>query len=138
MNDFPVRHVLYSHYGAYEKPDHEAFAAGTPVQNLQCVKHLEQHFRGLRELLTTPGYEGLLVLFYAPGFAEFLSGIANGRNQQQLINENESLKFASEVAQCVRSKLAVAELANRVRFITALDLQVIIGQAHAILAEKFR
>lgn len=138
MIDLPIRHVLYSHYAAHEDEDHKAFSEGTPPGKLRVVQHLEAHRRGLAELLGTPGYEGILVLFYAPGFAEFLTGIAHGKSDEQLLQENESLRFAAAVARCVRGLLERAQLAQRVRFITALDLKVILGQAHTILAEKFR
>ena len=137
MKEMPIRHILYSHYGVYEESDYRAFMAGVTPEHFLGVKHLEIHLRGLRELLTTPGYEGLLVLYYAPGFAEFLTGIAHRQDQEQLM-KNDSLRFASAVAKCVRAKLVEARLDNRVRFITSADLRVILGQAHEISAEKFR
>ena len=78
MSQVTVKHVLYSHYGAYERSDFDKFKNGTAIGDLKGIIHLEKHFRGLKELFTTPGHDGLLVLFYASGFAEFLSGLAHG------------------------------------------------------------
>lgn len=138
MSQVTVKHVLYSHYGTYERSDFDNYNNGTAIEDLEGIKHLEKHFRGLKELLTTPGHEGLLVLFYAPGFAEFLSGIAQGKTIEYLVEEHPNLKFADAFSKCVRSKLIEAELSNRVRFVTSIDLGVIFGQVHAIFAENFR
>jgi len=138
MNEVTVKYVLYSHYGANERSDFESFLKGMPPDKLQGVQHLEQHFRGLKELLTSPGHEGLLVLFYAPGFAEFLKGIADRKSQEDLINKTDSLRFATVVANCVRKKLEAAQLSQRVRFVTSIDLGVIFGQVHTIFSENFR
>ena len=138
MSQVTVKYVLYSHYGAYERSDFDKFKNGTAIEDLEGIIHLEKHLRGLKELLTTPGHEGLLVLFYAPGFAEFLSGIAHGNAIENLVQEHPSLKFADAFSNCVRSKLKDAKLSSRVRFATSIDLEVIFGQVHAIFAENFK
>ena len=134
----PVKYVLYSHYSYGEAADHRAFIEGTPVDELTGLQYLEQHFRGLRELLTAPGHEGLLVLFYSPGFEEFLTGVAEQKKPEDLLDDSVNLRFADEVAKCIRRKLAEAKLAEQVRFVTSLDLQVILGRVNVIFAEKFR
>jgi len=138
MNQVTVKYVLYSHYGAFERSDFEKFKKGSSVEELDGIKHLEKHFRGLKELLTTPGHEGLLVLFYAPGFAEFLTGIAKGQKISELIEEHQCLKFASNFSSCIEEKLRDAKLSSRVRFITSIDLEVIFGQVHTIFSENFK
>lgn len=138
MSQVTVKYVLYSHYGAYERSDFDKFKNGTAIEDLEGIMHLEKHLRGLKELLTTPGHEGLLVLFYASGFAEFLSGIAHGNAIENLVQKHPSLKFADAFSNCVRSKLKDAKLSSRVRFVTSIDLEVIFGQVHAIFAENFK
>jgi hypothetical protein len=103
----------------------------------------------LKELLTSPGHEGLLVLFYAPGYERFMEGLAHGEDDARLLadkNPDERdgsyedrlrLRFAKEVAEYVQRKLNEDELANRVRFLTSFDLRVILGRANAILAGQF-
>src|SRR5215469_9064810 len=120
MTDEPpsVRHVLYSHYGAMEREDFAAYNAGASPDDLPGVQYLASHFRGLRELLTTPGHEGLLVLYYAPGFEEFLMGLSHGDDNDRILNQSGSLKFADAVARCVRARLKAAHLEDRVRFLT--------------------
>lgn len=138
MSQVTVKYVLYSHYGAYEQSDSVKFKNGTAIEDLEGIMHLEKHFRALKELLTTPGHEGLLVIFYAPGFAEFLSGIARGNTIENLIQKDPDLKFADAFSNCVQSKLKDAKLSSRVRFVTSIDLEVIFGQVHAIFAENFK
>lgn len=137
-SQIPVKYVLYSHYSYGEAADHAAFIEGTSVDELTGMQHLEEHFLGLQELLTAPGHEGLLVLFYSPGFEEFLTGVAERKRPEELLAGSENLRFADEVAKCIRRKLAEADLAERVRFVTSLDLQVILGRVNVIFAEKFK
>ena len=68
---FPVKYVLYSHYSAEEPKDFAHYttqdkllnfakdkeAEAKCVLSLSGVRHLEKHFRALRELLTAPGHE---------------------------------------------------------------------------------
>jgi hypothetical protein len=145
MNDPPpVKYALYSHYMAHQNEDFKAFTErNTPPESLAGVIYLQNHFRGLRELLTTPGHEGLLVLFYAPdeSYMQFLQGIADkeqGTSDASLKKRYESLRFADAVAECVRGKLAKAKLEERVRFLTPLDLRVILGRVNTIFASKFK
>ncbi|MFH2003076.1 MAG: hypothetical protein ABIK28_25640, partial [Planctomycetota bacterium] len=138
-NDIPLQYILYSHYGAFEGADLMAYKTGTPLDRLPSVENIQMHLRGLQELLTTPGHEGMLVLFYyAPGLLDFLKGLELLYDDKKLLATYESLRFSSLVAECVRGKLAETNLRDRVRFITPIDLKVILGQAHAILAEKFQ
>jgi hypothetical protein len=129
---------------AHQDKDFTAFTEdNTPPEEAKGVTYLEQHFRGLRELLKTPGHEGLLVLFYAPdeSYMEFLQGIANKEQDTSdafLKKEYPSLRFADAVAGCVRGKLAEAGLADRVRFLTPLDLRAILGRVNAIFASRFK
>jgi hypothetical protein len=139
MNDgtAPIQYVLFSHYGYREGEDFKAFQTGTHPKDLKGIQYLSDHFRGLRELLTAPGYRGMLVLFYSPGYEKFLEGLAHGEDDQWML-QNPELRFASEVADHTRSMLEKEQLADRVRFLTSLDLRAILGRVNAIYAEMFR
>src|SRR6266480_2480901 len=102
----PVRYVLYTHFP--EGTDFEAFLEQKKhlsdhgnwkheVSGLDGVRSLVSHLEGLRGLLTWPGYEGLLVLFYAPGLAECLDGIADRRSEPYLRKNCLKLRFAKTV-----------------------------------------
>lgn len=133
-----VQYVLYSHYGMLEKEDFEACRNHVPLEKLPGVERLSRHLRGLRELLTTPGYEGMLVLFcYAKGLRDFLDGLESASLHHDL-PDNHGLLFASKVAECLTSQLAENGLADRVRIITPVDLAVIFGHADAQLVKKYK
>jgi hypothetical protein len=146
MNDSatPVRYVLYSHYGYNEDNDFRAYKAGAAPEDLEGTRFLISHFRGLKELLTVPAHEGLLVLFYAPGYDVFLDGLARGDDDEHLLadldgdDDHLRLRFAKEVADYVTRRLTTEQLADRVRFITSFDLRPILGRVNAISAAKFR
>lgn len=152
MNDelIPVKYMLYSHYSAEEKEDFAAYKEGSQPEDLKGIRHLVDHFRGLKELLTSPGHEGLLVLFYAPGYERFLKGLTNREEDAHLLQgqyPSESLKdyeerlrlrFAKDVAEYVQGRLKDEQLADRVRFLTSFDLRVILGRVNAIFAEQFK
>jgi len=122
----PVRYVLYSHYP--EGKDFDSYKPEKGPAELERVKSLVQHLPGLRGLLTWPGYEGLLVLFYAPGFAECLDGIAEGKDEETLL-EIPRLRFASAVQTYLKQLLEKDRVfAPRLRFVTPLDLQKIFGR----------
>jgi len=133
----PARYnfVLYSHY-AYEKEDFAAHNKGVPAGELPGVLNLREHLRGLKELLTTPGHEGLLVLFYGIGFEEFVSamGTDDAARKAHLL-KHERLKFARIIAERVRQDMKDVQLSDRVRFMTPLDLEVILGDVKNILKE---
>jgi len=142
----PVKFVLYSHYGYNHREDLKEYEANSALSDrkqyiaqLKGVRFLKEHFRGLKELLTTPGHHGLLVLFYAPGsgFESFLHGIAAGKDTNQLLNECADLAFARDVAEHVNTELRDVRLDDHVRFITPLDLEVILGRVNAILRQEF-
>ncbi len=124
----PVKYVLYSHYP--EGDDFKDYESGQKPSKLSGVKKLVRHLTGLRGLLTWPGYEGLLVLFYAPGFAKCLEGIAKGENEAALVENYPELKFAREVETYLNRLLEKKhkDLVPRLRFITPLDLQRIFGR----------
>ena len=98
---------------------------------------LKKQLPGLRELLTSPGYEGNLVLFYARGLQKFLKSIQKGVQPEELKNNDEELRFASAMANEVQSHLKAEGLERRVRFITPLDLGVILSRVNVIAAEAF-
>lgn len=58
-----VRYVLYSHFSFHEDTDYKVFSESRLVANSKGLALLKRHLPGLRELLTSPGYEGNLVLF---------------------------------------------------------------------------
>jgi hypothetical protein len=140
----PVKYILYSHYGYEESNDFEAYKRGTVPEKLEGVSFLCAHLRGLKQLLNTPAHEGLLVLFYAPGYERFLKALAKGEDDAQLLAEGyaadddrERLRFANGVALCVRQKLRENQLDDRVRFLTSLDLGQILRRVNAIDAHEF-
>ena len=143
----PIKYVLYSHYGykdGYgEKDDFSAYQNGTPLQDLEGVRHLLSHSRGLRELLTSPGHEGILVLFYAPGYERFLKALYQKEDDESLRSraredvEIERLFFAEAVAEFIRKKLKEENLEQRVRFLTSFDLRVILGLVNTIFSGQF-
>jgi len=140
----PIKYVLYSHYNKDEADDLKVYKREkqtTNFEKLNGVVHLQRHFRGLRELLTSPGHEGVLVLFYAPdkSFDNLLLEITRGNlNPDDHRRHDKSLCFAEGVAACVERKLAEEELADRVRFLTPSDLLLIFGPVNTIFAQAFR
>jgi hypothetical protein len=84
----PVKYVLYTHYANKEKQDFKCWndGKGKPPAELDGIKFLISSVEELGDLLTSPGYEGLVVLFYAPGLAECLDGIEEGLSRDQLIS----------------------------------------------------
>jgi hypothetical protein len=135
----PVKYVLYSHYAFNEKKDFQAWKDGTPISDLVGVKFLLDHLRGLRELLTSPAYEGLLVLFYAPGFADCFDGIERGKDLETLVQESKPLQFGRAVGEWIAETLYEdQELSCRLRFVTPLDLHSIFGRLNALEAENLR
>jgi hypothetical protein len=129
--DYPlsVRYVLYSHYPEGNDFNHH-LKEGTPPHKLEGVQYLVGHLKGLSGLLTWPGYEGLLVLFYAPGLADCLDGIGKGDSEIDLVRSCPSLKFARAVETYLQAlvKKEYKELESRLRFITALDLHKVFGR----------
>jgi hypothetical protein len=142
----PIKYVLFSHYGKYEETDFKDFSKekhGRDLRDLKGISYLLSHFRGLRELLTAPGHQGILVLFYAPGYARFLEKLAHpgGGNPEptpQQREEDQKLEFAAEVKRFVVHKLRDAKLDDRVRFLTSHDLGVILNQTNEFHANLFK
>src|ERR1041385_4633575 len=140
----PVKYVLYSHYSPSDDSDFAAYRSGASVEQLDGIKRLPDYFRGLRELLTTPGHEGILLLFFAPGFEEFIRELGDCPRHDEngllkyLLDKSEKLRFAQSCSDYIRRQLNAAGLASRVRFLTALDLQVILGRVNAVFAEMFQ
>jgi hypothetical protein len=139
-----VKYVLYSHYSLHEKEDFDVYKkkkGRVKANDLKGVSNLISYFRGLKELLSAPGHEGLLMLFYAKGFEQFLDAKGprvSQKDQKVLIRSSMELRFAATVAKLVYSELVKAKLADRIRFITALDLGIIIGRVNEIFSGKFR
>jgi hypothetical protein len=136
--DTPIKYILYSHYGVFEEKDYEAWsAAGTnrkASRDLNCIQQLRHHLGGLKELLTTPGHEGNLILFYLPGFRWTLDKLAE---RDESPESADHLVMAAEVATVIESELREAGLTNHVRFMTAQDLKPILEKAHASLKDNF-
>lgn len=134
-----VKYVLYSHSWMHEKKDFEQSAAGADPRQLPSVVELLTHLQGLKELLNAPGHEGIFVIFYAPGYERFLAAISsNEQNIKQIIEADQGLRLARTVSECVKDELRKAGLERRVRFLTPLDLEVVLGRVNAISASKFR
>src|SRR5437879_3936866 len=142
----PIKYVLFSHYGKYEAEDFRDFIRSRhprDVGNLKGVSYLLSHFRGLRELLTAPGHQGILVLFYSPGYAWFLENLAHAGDGNSPVTEHQReeekrLDFAAEVKRFLGRKLKDAKLDDRVRFLTSHDLGVILNRTNEFHANLFR
>lgn len=132
----PVKYVLYSHYGRSDSDDFKAWeeGKGKAIADLEGVKYLKNHLNGLNELLTSPAYEGMLVLFYAPGFAKCLDVLSDtdkgNRDKEMALAKIMDLKFANEVRRYLDAEFLKKEkeLARRVRFITPTDLFDVFGR----------
>lgn len=131
-NKIPVKYVLYSHYShPQEKNDLKAWAdgKGKPVEELEGVKFLLSRFASLQGLLTSPGHEGLVVLFFAPGLTECFDGIEEKR--EDLLQAHAPLRFAEAVSDCVNRVLRENKrLYPRLRFVTSLDLYELESPSH--------
>ena len=125
--DFPVKYVLYSHYP--EGQDLKHYRPETKVWELEGVKDLVRHLKRLQGLLTWAGFEGLLVLFYAPGLAECLASIGR-KSKEDLEKDCKELQFARAVDDYLQELMRAEyqELVPRLRFITALDLHEVFGR----------
>lgn len=135
----PVKYVLYTHYGYNEGKDFEAWVKGTAPENLVGVQYFAEHLNGLHQLLTSPAYEGVLVMFYAPGFPDCLDGIAMGRLKSQLLTENNRIEFAAAVGQSITALLQrYNDLPARVRVVTPIDLYDIFGRMNWAIAQNLR
>lgn len=135
----PVKYVLYTHYSYSEDADFEALSSGTPCERLQGVLYFKEHLKGLRELLRSPAYEGMLVMFYAPGFADCLDGIANNLRRDDLLEQNKRVAFAAKMGQSFEAVLqAYPELLLCVRVITPIDLYDIFGRMNWTTAQNLR
>jgi hypothetical protein len=125
----PVRYVLYTHYS--EGNDWKDYdSRNISPHKLDGVQYLVKHLSNLSGLLTWPGYEGLLVLFYAPGLHECLTGIAEHKPIEELQKTCKKLKFAKAVDDYLKDlmKQRYKDLLPRLRFITAIDLHGIFGR----------
>lgn len=137
----PAKYVLYSHYAYGEGDDFESWRKGVPCSELTGMRYLVRHLAGLSQLLASPAYEGLLVLFYAPGFsfATCLQGIADGFSREKLLSSHEELAYANDIANYVDSILPqYGELYSRLRFVTPLDLYDIIGRINWTIADNLK
>src|SRR5882724_1172899 len=125
---FPVKYVLYSHYpeGIDDLKDYPE----KKVWDLDSVKDLVRHLKRLQGLLTWSGFEGLLVLFFAPGLAECLDGIASRKSKEELEENCKGLQLARAVDTYLQGLMReeYKELVPRLRFVTALDLHKVFGR----------
>jgi hypothetical protein len=136
-----VKYVLYTHYWQGQDDDFKAYQQDPRPETLTGIAELLAHMPGLRQLLTAPGHEGMAVIFYAPGYRRFLEAIAHSENIDELLRRDDAdtleLRFARDVSVYVKTKLNELGLGARVRFLTPLDLRVILGRVNAIFASKF-
>ena len=138
--ELPVKYVLYSHFGYSEGPDfiewQKGEQQGKSCSELTGVKYLSTHLPKLFELLSSAAYEGILVLYYAPGVLKCLQAIAaagaGGVTRQQLCAAYPELRFADAVQQYVDLSLKkeFGDQRYRLRFVTSLDLIEIFGRLH--------
>ncbi len=74
-------------------------------------------------MLTSPAYEGNLVIFYATGIADCLDGIGLGKERDELLAQNDRVRFANEFGQSISDMLQnYSGLNQRVRVISPIDL----------------
>jgi len=130
--------VLYSHFSFYEEADFKSFNEKRPIQDSRGLALLKKQLPGLRELLTSPGYEGLLVLFYARGLQKFMHAVQERMPAERMTEQYPELKFSAAFSNEVQKLLAAEGLEERVRFITPLDLGVILARVNVIAAEAFQ
>lgn len=142
---FPVSYVLYSHYSDKEAADYAAFQKAKEqglegdklnqqMRDLQGIKSLKRYFRGLKELLETPGHEGILLLFYASGFEELLDNLR--KTKAELVKDHPKLEFAERFGAEFFEEVKANHLERRVRMITSLDLHDVLGQISEGIAQK--
>jgi hypothetical protein len=144
VNETPVMYALYSHFGVFEDADFRNWSEAkrtkdlNPARGLQAVNHLRNHLRELKSLLTTPGHEGMLILFYSPGFRWMLDDLA--RDVYSTTDTKEHFELAADVADEVYRLLQDPEhekLAARLRFITAQDIKPLLERASTSQGDNF-
>jgi len=145
---FPVKYVLYSHYGHLDEKDFNLWNDGQSmeVRELPGIRFLISRFPALLNLLTAQDedgdFEGLVVLFYALGLPEVFDGIAEEEekpNKDALITKHIKLHFADVVQKCVDKELEQDyEMRRRIRFVTALDLFDIFARVKSVEADNLR
>src|SRR6185295_13616273 len=142
---FPVTYVLYSHFSEKEAADFTAFQKAKQdglegerldqfMHTLGGIKTLTSYFRGLKELLETPGHEGIVLLFYASGIEELLDNLS--KTKAELIRDHPKLQFASRFGATFLAAAKAQQLERRVRMITAVDLHDILGRISPDIAQK--
>ena len=145
LDDLPIKYVLYTHYShpaqqaEFNRWQQELGANPEAVRELEVYRFLARHFRGLWELLGSSAYEGLLVIFFDPGFAACLEGIAQKRTRDELQNSIPALRFAEVFRAAMDEDMRKhGRLRERVRIVTPLDLSDIFGRMDWTKAEKLR
>jgi hypothetical protein len=165
--DLPVKYVLYSHISYGEEEDFSRFkewenqsqaqsdsgvgAACTSsvasVPNYRVVGDLRPFLKELKNLLTDKKLKspptgadtpGILILFYARGYAECLEDIAEERRptREEAMEEHSELRFAESVQGSLQRLFDDADLRLRVRVITALDLYDIFSRIETDYAQN--
>ncbi|WDE05797.1 hypothetical protein SG34_002340 [Thalassomonas viridans] len=103
---------------------------------LPGIIYFRRHIKGLHSLLTSPAYEGNLIIFYAAGFSDCLNGIARGKSREDLLGQHR-IKFSMEMGQILAKQLlSYPQLPARVRIITPIDLLDIFGRMNLATAEN--
>lgn len=124
--------VIFSHYGREDFSEWN----GADVAGLPGVQHLASHFGELPTLLNAAGNEGMLVLFYAPGYARFLELLADPGSSNE--EGDKKLAFARAVKAHIEGVIeGNDQLKDRVRFLVSDDLKVVLGKTNQIHAELF-
>ena len=137
LTKLPVKYVLYTHFG-YADQDFDSWNSGTNVSELDGVNYFAAHLDGLRELLTSPAYEGMLVLFFASGFEECLDGIAKGLTRDDLLRKDR-LQFANQVRQEFDRMLSGhRDASHRIRVLTPIDFYDIFGRMRGFDVDNLR
>ncbi|PWU12328.1 MAG: hypothetical protein C5B49_16520 [Bdellovibrio sp.] len=140
MNTLPTSYVLYSHFFFFEKQDFETFVKSAESQTVELkgLEVLRRYLPELRRLLTAPGSEGYLVIYYACGLKQFLEGVQKGMRSREMPDKYPELRFAKAFSERFNRLLVSAQLGERIRFITSLDLGVVLDRVNVPSAEALQ
>ena len=154
-----VNYVLYSHISYYEAEDYSRFkewenqtgalkkvssgassslsATILPGPNYRIVDELRPFLPELSCLLTNPANPGVLILFYAKGYAECLEDIAEKRHAtEEEAKSHAELRFARSVQGSLQSMFDGCSLKFRLRVVTAWDLYDIFSRIETDYAQN--
>lgn len=123
-NDLDVKYILFSHFARDDFKTWSTPGATTNVASLSSFKFLTMHFRELARLLNATANEGIMILFFSPGYDHFLEGMAVGKTVRNIERTSPQLQYARAMKDAVMAEAnQYDQLARRLRFIIAQDLE---------------